>query len=102
MEIRTGAAAVNSAGIGLVLVSEKTVVRQQSADMASELASSGQHGSDAHSLSNVHMVIVVAPESSQERRTSDAVGDARPTTRIIQICITFRSIECWEYTPAAA
>src|SRR5262245_61042477 len=36
--------------------------------------------------------MVVAPESLQEKRTSDAVGDESPTTRIIQRDSSLRSI----------
>ena len=89
--IRTAGIA-NAAGRGLMLASENTSVRQQSALIDSLPRSSGQHGSDAHSLSKVHTVMVVAPESSHEKRTSDAVGDASPTTRIMQSDSSLRSI----------
>jgi len=89
--IRTAGIA-NAAGSGLMLASENTSVRQQSALIDSLPRASGQHGSDAHSLSKVHIVMVVAPESSHEKRTSDAVGDASPTTRIMQSDSSLRSI----------
>src|SRR5678815_6010791 len=55
--IRTAGIA-NAAGSGLMLASENTSVRQQSALIDSLPRASGQHGSDAHSLSKVHIVTV--------------------------------------------